>query len=134
MKEDDTITQLVLEKESLENSFNAIKDNFAKLEELENNLYQLRDDMSDSDVNLRDDVKNLSSKLEELEGRIRYDIEDYSNDMNNINSNISTLHGYIDAIKNNMQESMSKSSELEDSILRNKEELENKLSSYLMMK
>lgn len=132
LRDDDTISRLSLEKAALEESFNAIKNDFTKLEELESNLYQLKDNMSDVDINLRDEVKDLSSKLEELDYRIREDVskdlEDYSNDLSNLNTNVDTLNSYIEAIRENIQDSLNKSEELENAISKDREELENKLS------
>ncbi|MEI0605307.1 hypothetical protein R4K55_13915, partial [Brachyspira alvinipulli] len=97
VKEDNTMAQLVFDKQSLEDSFNSLKNDFSKLDELETTVYQLRD-------NIEDAVLGNDTKY-------------------------GVLSEDIDSLRKNIKYSIDKSLELEDSILKEKEELENKLSS-----
>ncbi|MBW5409825.1 hypothetical protein E6A50_05525, partial [Brachyspira hampsonii] len=82
IKDDNTIAQLALDKQSLEDSFNTIKDDFGKLSDLETALYQLRDNVEDIDLNFKDDIKVLSERFEEFENKAvtdeRFDNLSYS--------------------------------------------------------
>ncbi|ELV04536.1 hypothetical protein H263_15672, partial [Brachyspira hampsonii 30599] len=133
VKKDNTIEQLALEKKALEDSFNTIKEDFAKLGNLESNLYQLKENMSDVDILLKDEVKALSNRLSDFEDRIKDDIvrdlDEYSIELNNLTSNVGKLNLRIDGIKEQIENSINKSSELENLLSKEKEELDNKLSS-----
>ncbi|MCZ9965659.1 coiled-coil domain-containing protein [Brachyspira hyodysenteriae] len=99
IKEDNTIAQLALDKQSLEDSFNTIKDDFGKLADLENALSQLRDNVEDIDLNFKDDIKILSERFEEFENKAVTD-ERFDN-----------LSYNIDEIRDNLKDSINKSSE-----------------------
>ncbi|MEI0532276.1 hypothetical protein R4I97_12020, partial [Brachyspira pilosicoli] len=140
---DDRLNDLLESKLSLEDSFNSIREELTKFEELEGSLNELRENLlglesyNDKFDNLHSEINRLSNSIDDLTSNneniisnldtISSNFEVLNNNFEDVNRNVSDFDSRLSSFKEDIDNAINKSLELENSISVYRKDLEDKL-------
>ncbi|WP_158639938.1 hypothetical protein, partial [Brachyspira aalborgi] len=97
----------------LENSLISLREDFEKVEGLENNLLELKNKIDGIDIDLRGDIEILSDKLKDFKVNLENKID---SDSESLFEDLASLNKDFESIKDNLLSSMSKAETIESKI------------------
>lgn len=127
IKNDNSFEDLAEERLQLEMSFNNLKEDLMRLEDLENELLNMKNGIENTDVNLKDEIKRLGIELSDFKKNFEEKIKSESNDLSNLYEDFERLNLDIESLKENILPSISQFEKLEEKILDEKNILEEKI-------
>ena len=137
IRDNHNYSDLIEERDRLEESFNTLKEDFSKIGDLEDDLSAIKDKVKGVDTSINDEVVRLSEELEELKNNMANmeiissvnNSEEVSDevitheDMNIIYDNFKQLSDSFEELKEDIIPQLSNFTKLEDKILESKEEI-----------